>query len=264
MSATSHADPGKGVFETMLVLEGRPVELDAHLRRLATSLVALYSAALPATARDEVLDSAREVRHGRLRLTVVPGAAGRLGTRISTREVATAAVFPSPEQGIALRSFVAEGGLGDHKWADRRLLERAVTASPGELPLIFDRDGTVLEAERGSVFCAGEDWLATPPTDGRILPSIARKRAIEVARAEGIETRERRLTAQDLHRGEVFLAGSVRGVEPVRALDGLALRGPGKVSAQVAAGLRRRWLQVPQGESVAVLAGGRRAGQRAR
>jgi para-aminobenzoate synthetase / 4-amino-4-deoxychorismate lyase len=264
MSAAPHADPGKGVFETMLVLEGRPVELDAHLQRLATSLATLYSASLPAAARDDVLDSAREVRHGRLRLTVVPSATGSLGTRISTREVATAVVFPSPEQGVALRSFVVDGGLGDHKWADRRLLERAVAASPKELPLLLDRDGTVLEAERGSVFCAGDGWLTTPPTDGRILPSIARRQAIEVARAEGIETRERRLTAEDLHRCEVFLAGSVRGVEPVRTLDGVALPPPAGVSARVAAGLRRRWLQVPQGESVAVLAGGRRAGPPAR
>src|SRR5882724_3806676 len=31
VSAAPHADPGKGVFETMLVIDGQPVELDAHL-----------------------------------------------------------------------------------------------------------------------------------------------------------------------------------------------------------------------------------------
>src|SRR3954447_11852769 len=38
MPPSPHADPDRGVFETMLVLEGRPVELDAHLERLAASL----------------------------------------------------------------------------------------------------------------------------------------------------------------------------------------------------------------------------------
>lgn len=248
----------------MLVLEGRPVELDAHLERLATSLAALYNTPLPATARDAVLDNALQVRHGKLRLTVVPEGEGGLDTQISTQEVETDEVFPAPERGAVLRSFVVDGGLGDHKWADRRLLERAAAASPNELPLLLDRDGTVLEASRGSVFCADDGGLTTPPTDGRILPSIARRQAIEVARAAGIEMREQKLTLDDLHRGEVFLSGSVRGIEPVRRLDGVDLLRPGEISARVAAGLRRRWLQAPPGESVAVLAGERPAGRPAR
>lgn len=251
-----------GVFETMLVLDGSPVELDAHLERLEASLAALYGAVLPADARDTVLDRGGAVRHGKLRLTVVPGADGSLSTRIATTEVEAAKVFPSAKRGAALRSFVVEGGLGDHKWADRRLLERAAAdASPDELPLVVEADGTVLEAARGSVFAAGGDWLATPPTDGRILPSIARRQAIEVARAAGIQVHERPLRLDELARSsEIFLAGSVRGVEPVRSLDGIDLPPPGEVSARVAAGLRRRWLRVPQGESVAVVAGERRGG----
>ncbi len=35
-------DPRKGVFETLLVLDGRPVEWDAHMARLRASLSALY------------------------------------------------------------------------------------------------------------------------------------------------------------------------------------------------------------------------------
>jgi para-aminobenzoate synthetase/4-amino-4-deoxychorismate lyase len=264
MSATPHADPGWGVFETILVLGGRPVELDSHLERLADSLRALYDAELPESARGAVLARGRKVSHGKLRLTVAPGD-GRLLTQIATTEVEAGKVFPSAECGVALRSFVVEGGLGDHKWADRRLLDSATAAAPaGELPLVVDADGTVLEAARASVFVAGEGWLATPPTDGRILPGIARQLAIEVARAEGIETREKRLTLEELRGGEAFLAGSVRGVEPVRSLDGIDLPYRGELSARVAAGLRRRWLRVPQGEPVAVVAGERPAGPPAR
>jgi para-aminobenzoate synthetase/4-amino-4-deoxychorismate lyase len=258
-------DPSKGVFETMLVLGGRPVELDAHLERLLASLRALYGAALPAGLDKTVADGARHVSHGKLRVTVVPRG-GRMETSIAATEVESAKVFPSAERGIALRSFVVEEGLGPHKWADRRLLEKAAAEVPrGELPLLVDRDGAVLEASRGSLFSAGEHSIATPPTDGRILPSIARRQALEVARELGIEVREERLTLADLGRqGEAFLAGSVRGVEPVRSLDGIDLAASGALSSQIAAGLRRRWLTVPQGESVAVAAGGRRAGRPAR
>jgi para-aminobenzoate synthetase/4-amino-4-deoxychorismate lyase len=265
VSAAPHADAAKGVFETMLVLDGRPVELEAHLERLGASLAALFGAALPSGARETVFDRARGVRHGKLRLTVVPHSGGRLKAEVAATEVEPEQVFPSPERGAALRSHVVAGGLGAHKWADRRLLERAAAAaSPDEVPLLVDADGAVLEASRGSLFAAGDGWLATPPTDGRILPGIARRQVLEIARAAGIEAREERLTLDDLRRGEVFLAGSVRGVEPVRSLDGIELAVPGEVSARIATGLRRRWLLVPQGESVAVVAGGRRGGPPAR
>jgi para-aminobenzoate synthetase/4-amino-4-deoxychorismate lyase len=255
-------DPSKGVFETLLVLDGRPVELEAHLDRLTTSLDKLYEAEMPRGATNEVIARARAIRHGKLRLTVAPAGEGELETQIATAEVEAAKVFPAPERGVALRSHLVEGGLGPHKWADRRLLERAAaTTSTGELPLLVDADGAALEASRGSIFSASAGCLTTPPTDGRILPSIARRRALEVARAEGVKTRERRLSLDDLHEAEeVFLVGSVRGVEPVRSLDGVELAPAGEVSSRVAAGLRRRWLRDPQAGSAAVVAVGRPAG----
>lgn len=265
MRGSPHADPAEGVFETMLVLDGRPVELDAHMARLSSSLAALFGSALPGNARDAVAERASTVRHGKLRLIVAPGPGGRMETRLATTELDRSKVFPPPERGIALRSFVVEGGLGAHKWADRKLLDRiAAAAGENEVPLLVDADGSTLEASRGNVFSAGEEWLATPPADGRILPGIARGQALEVARGEGIETREEALTLDDLRSGEVFLAGSVRGVEPVRALDGVELDPPGKVSGRIAAGLRRRWLRVPQGEAAVVVAGGRRGDRHAR
>lgn len=250
----------------MLVLDGRPVELEAHLERLATSLEALFSAAPPAGTQADVLARARSVHHGKLRLTVAPGRDGQMATEIATTEVGRAEVFPSRERGISLRSFIVEGGLGAHKWADRQLLDRAAAKTlPGEVTLLVDADGAALEASRGSVFLARRGQLVTPPTDGRILPSIARRQALEVARAEGIETHEERLTLDDLRGGgDVFLAGSVRGIEPVRSLDGTDLTPQGEISPRIASGLRRRWLRVPQAEPVAVVVAGRRAGPPAR
>jgi para-aminobenzoate synthetase/4-amino-4-deoxychorismate lyase len=261
MSAFPHADPGWGVFETMLVLAGRPVELDAHIERLSTSVGALYGSALPAKARALVADSAREIEHGKLRLTAVP-THGEPALEVTASEIDRRSIFPAADRGATLRSTVVAGGLGEHKWADRRLLDRAAAATPSDdLPLLLDADGAVLEASRASVFVVRAGRLATPPADGRILPSIARQQAIEVAAAEGIATSEERLTMADLLAGEVFLTGSVRGVEPVLALDGVGLAPPGEVSARVAAGLRARWLRAPAAEPVAAAAGGRRAGR---
>ena len=252
MSAPPLADPGRGVFETMLVLAGRAVELDAHIGRLMTSVEALYDDALPSNARVLVVDRAGEIECGKLRLTVTPGR-GALRLDVSAGEIDPHNVFPTADRGASLRSRVVAGGLGEHKWADRDLLDRIAAASPGELPLLLDADGTVLEASRASVFVIREGGLVTPPTDGRILPSIARQQAIEVAAKEGVETSEERLTVDDLRIAEVFLTGSVRGVEPVRSLDDAELAPSGEISGRLAAGLRRRWL-VPAGEPAAAAA----------
>ena len=243
----------------MLVLAGQPVELDAHIGRLSTSVEALYGSALPQDAEAAVLARACAIEYGKLRIAVRP-APGAVAFTIEAEEVDSGAVFPAPERGAALRGFVVAGGLGEHKWADRRLLDRAAAASPGELPLLLDADGTVLEASRASVFVVRDGRLATPPADGRILPSIARQQAIEVASAAGIETSEERLGLADLHEHEVFLTGSVRGVEPALRLDGADLPPSGELSVRIAAGLRRRW-RVPAAEPVAAVAAAPPAGR---
>jgi para-aminobenzoate synthetase/4-amino-4-deoxychorismate lyase len=243
----------------MLVLDGHPVELDAHVARLRSSIGALYGQQLPNRIANSVLEQAAGVRHGRLRVTVIRGGDGWLRSRVSTAEVDSAAVFPGAGQSVSLHSVIAPGGLGAHKWADRRLLERAAAEIPSRgLPLLVDRDGDVLEVSRGNVFCAGRHGIATPPLDGRILPGIARDQVLEVARTEGIKTSEERLKLADLLRGdEVFIAGSVRGIEPVGSIDESALPTAGEISARIAIGLRNRWMRAPEGESVATASGAR-------
>jgi len=262
--AAHSPDPAKGVFETMLVLAGRPVELEAHLRRLDASLASLFGANLPPATRREVVERARPVEHGKLRVTVVPDKRPFAAT-IATTEVARPLVFPDREAAVELRSVVVDGGLGAHKWADRSLLEAAERdGTPGAVALLLDRDGWVLEASRGSVFSVQDGKLITPPIDGRILPGIARRGAIEVAAAQGFETREEMLTLADLLEGEAFLAGSVRGIEPVSRIDGRDLAAVYLTSSRIAGGLKRRWLRVPQAGSAATVAIGRRGDPRAR
>src|SRR6185436_2752372 len=91
--SSPHADPTRGVFETLLVHDGQPVEVDAHLERLAESVSALFGVELPLDSGRAIAEGARKVRRGRLRLTVVPRA-GRMETAISIAELDAVEVFP--------------------------------------------------------------------------------------------------------------------------------------------------------------------------
>jgi branched-subunit amino acid aminotransferase/4-amino-4-deoxychorismate lyase len=65
---------------------------------------------------------------------------------------------------------------------------------------------------------------------------------LEIADSAGIAAREDSLDRDDLLASdEVFLTGSVRGIEPAVSLDGVALAGGGEIAARLAAGLRLAW-----------------------
>jgi para-aminobenzoate synthetase / 4-amino-4-deoxychorismate lyase len=118
----------------------------------------------------------------------------------------------------------------------------------GALPLLLDEEGSVLEASRANVFAVRDGVLLTPPLDGRILPGVTRMRAIELAGELGIEARKVTLSLGDLlSADEVFLTGSVRGIEPVGAIDGTALAAGGNVTSELSAELQRTWVRAKVG-----------------
>lgn len=244
VSAQPRPDCERGVFETLLVVEGQPVELDAHLARLGASLETLFPDRTPPPELVEAVDArARDIALGGLRVTAAPAADGEIDAKIETARIPIERIMPAEPATIDAHSLVLSGGLGDHKWADRAFLdEEEERLGADAVPVIFDRDGTLLEASRANVFAVAGRTVLTPPADGRILPGIARACVLEIAAKAGFETREAELSRDDLVAAdEVFLTGSLRGVERVRALDGTELKTEGEVTARVAAELRRVW-----------------------
>jgi para-aminobenzoate synthetase/4-amino-4-deoxychorismate lyase len=228
-------DPGRGIFETLLVVNGEPVELDAHLARLRHSLDEVYEADLPAGAHEELIAAARGIQLGRLRLTVAPGE-DRLRLDLLAGGVVPEAVFP--ERGAELCSHPVPGGNGSHKWVDRRGMEHP---DDGAGQLICDGD-EALEAGWANLFAVREETLWTPPADGRILPGTARAAVLVIALESGLDAQEQPLRSEDLPNAEeTFLTNSIRGIEPATALDGTSLPGCGPVSRRLADALRRRW-----------------------
>jgi para-aminobenzoate synthetase / 4-amino-4-deoxychorismate lyase len=248
-----------GVFETLLVVAGRPVELAAHLARLEASLTELFPDRSPPALGDEIRGRARGVDLGSVRATAAPAHGDRFDVRVATREIDRELASPSgafphggnkaPAPGVSLHSLLLAGGLGAHKWADRRLLDDAQSRLPDDaLPLLVDADSMVLEAARANIFAVRDGALLTPPTDGRILPGVTRMRVLEIAAALEIDVREAELSREDLLAAdEVFLTGSVRGVERAGSLDGAELATGGVVASSLVAELRRTWLGVPVG-----------------
>jgi para-aminobenzoate synthetase/4-amino-4-deoxychorismate lyase len=231
-----------GVFETILIFEDRPVELDAHLQRLAASVRTVYDCEPPDT-RELVLGNARGGWLGRMRLTVEPLPRGGLDASVLVAPFDPNNVFPTGDFASELKTLVVDRGYGEHKWADRAMLSRAeAEAGPGAAPLLVREDGTVLEGSRATLFVVRGRTVSTPPLDGEILPGVARAGLLEVAEECGIEVVEERIDIKALIAAdEVFLTNSLRGIEPVRAVDGEAIASEGPITTALAEGLRQRW-----------------------
>ena len=215
-------DPALGVFDTLLVEEGRPVALERHLARLGASVEALYGAALPATLAIGVGAAAAEAAAlGRARLRIDADPDGRVTITVSPARA-------RPERPLLLEPFALPGGLGDHKWRDRRLLDALSALHSGAVPLLLDTDGLVLEAAHANVWIVEGDALITPPADGRILPGTTRA----VLLADEPNAREEPIDLERLASADsVFLSSSINDRLPAR------VRSPGRSPVPAAASL---------------------------
>jgi para-aminobenzoate synthetase/4-amino-4-deoxychorismate lyase len=206
-------DPGMGVFETVLVEHGRPIDLERHLARLEASLGVLYGSALPSTLTAGAQAAAAQAADApRARMRVLADPAGTVRITVSP-------AGPPRSGAVVLVPFALPGGLGAHKWRDRRLVDALADAAGGDVPLIVDTDGHVLEAAYANVWIVEDEDLITPPTDGRILPGTGRDALL----AANPFAREERLALARLARADaVFLTSSISGRHPARLQDGVA------------------------------------------
>ena len=184
MSATppDRPDPALGVYDTVRVQDGRIQSLDAHLRRLARSVQEVYGLQLSDEPRHLLSDRATGLQgEHRIRIDAVPAGTGL------RFELFSAPLAPDARRPVALTPVVVPGGLGAHKWCDRRIVTHHGT---DPVPLLVDRDGTLLEGAWANVWMLDGKRLTTPPADGRILPGVTRDALRELASSLGLDAHQ--------------------------------------------------------------------------
>jgi branched-chain amino acid aminotransferase len=219
---------GDGVFEVVRLYGGRPFGLQEHLERMARSAATLRLPFDIDAVRDdaEKLLEMSEPADGALRLLVTRG-----GRRIGIVEDLHA--FPDT---VALRTITYAptrvlDGVKSLSYAANMLASRIARELGGDEALLVSPHGRVLEGPTTSFFYVLDETLHTPPLDDHILDSITRRALFAVTDAS-----ERITTLDDLRDvSEAFLASSAREVQPVHAIDDIAVpAAPGPVSLEAA------------------------------
>lgn len=244
---------GDGVFETLLVRDGRPCLLEAHLARLAQSakmldlpqpdLEAWRAAVAVGVQRwttDHVADRNGE---GVLRLVYSRGReGGGPPTAFVTIGALAARVAGARRDGVA--AITLDRGLpvgaSEMPWlaAGAKTLSYAVNMAAlrhaerhGAGDVIFvSSDGFLLEGPRSTVVIAtqdddGQPLLLTPPPWYPILRGTTQQALFETARNKGIDCDYRALRTADLLGAQgVWLVSSITLAARVHTLDGAPLR----------------------------------------
>lgn len=243
---------GDGIFETALVIEGRPFALTRHLERLTRSAIGLGLAEPDLGAVragiEAVLDGQPDP-FARLRITVSsgPGPMGSprgdgpqtvavLAEPIDAPTGSTAVVtvpWPRNERG-------ALAGIKSTSYAENALMVEHARARGATESLLPNTRGEVCEGTGSNVFYEHRGRLATPTLDSGCLAGVTRALVLAWCAAD-IEIVEEDGPMERLaDSAEMFVTSSTRNVMGVHALDGRTLPAPGPLTRLVSQIFERR------------------------
>lgn len=241
---------GDGVFETLLVRDGRACLIEPHLRRLAGSAALVDLPEPDLTAWRQAIDvatdqwAAQTTDEGALRLVY---SRGRESGSEPTAYVMISPVAARVEaaRGEGVSAVMLDRGLAAHgaetmPWllAGAKTLSYAVNmaalrhaATVGADDVIFvSADGFILEGPRSTVVITvpgddGQPCLLTPPPWYPILRGTTQQALFEVARNAGYDCDYQALRPADLLAAQgVWLVSSITLGARVHTLDGRPLR----------------------------------------
>lgn len=224
---------GDGIFETLLVINGRPLRWQAHMDRLGIGCERL---GLTMTPQSILL---REVQ------TVSAGLSDAVVKIIITRGGQTRSYMPAPDEdcvrivtshrypnGIAelarkgVRARICElrlaiqpalGGIKHLNRLEQVLASAELRENGADEGILLDREGHVVCAIAANIFLVMEDRLLTPRLDLCGIRGVVRS---HILAGFGARCEQRRVTLDMLQEAdEVFVCNTVKGIIPVTAID---------------------------------------------
>ena len=236
----------RGVFETVLVEQGRPVFWPEHAARFAAGCAHFGLERAPDAA---VLKTAAEELIGRAALLygVLRWAAWKTGTAeewtlrvdpprphllLAGWRVGVSPVrLPPPDPSSSYKH------LGRTPWREALAAGRADGLQE---VLLADGAGRIVEGAISNVFWVKGGALFTPPLASGLLPGIVRAKVLALARAEGLPAFEETMGTAELPTvDELFLTNSLVGIRPAASLEGRSWSAPGPVTLRLQAAWRR-------------------------
>ncbi len=228
---------GDGVFETIAVINGKPLWLEEHLARLAKTAAELGIAADLVLIRKAIAALPGEAGAHVLRVTLTRGPAARGLASGGDNPSLLATLDPLPRSfllqpvrlatsAVRRNEFAPSSRLKTLSYADAIAAARQAAASGAGDALMLNTSGRAASSTIANLFLLRGQELVTPNLSQGILPGVMRRAVLDLAPGLGLDPVERAVLPVELASADaVFLTNSLRLIRPVTALDG---RGLGK------------------------------------
>lgn len=233
---------GDGLFEAILIFNGRPFRWEQHLDRLERGCEFL-KIKLPFSAEElrgfaDELITRNKMPDALLRLTVSRGAGARgYSPRGADRPAVVMSLHAVPEAGAPIPRWKlitssyrlpANDPLAQFKTANKlpQILARAEADAAGaDEALLQNTDGFVVEGTSSNLFWIKEDTVYSPPLSAGILPGVTRTVVLEVCQMLNLRASETNIRADDLRQMDgVFVSLTSKGVVEAASLDGKPMK----------------------------------------
>ncbi len=227
-----------GVYEVAAVIDGRLIDNEAHLARLARSLGELRLAS--PLSMDKIVEIERAlvarngVTEGLVYLQITRGAAERdfsfpknaKPTLVAFAQKKNILSAPAAQSGVKVLS------VPDLRWARRDiksvallaqvLAKQSATEAGCQEAWMVDQDGFVTEGSSSTAFIITKGGaIVTRPNSDAILPGCTRRAVMALADQEGLAVEERPFTvAEAQEAAEAFLTSASNLVLPIVSIDG--------------------------------------------
>lgn len=229
---------GDGLFETILVLNRKPLWGNMHFARLEAAAHELgigFDRDGLDDALEEVLDGAPRSHHV-LRVTLTRGASvrglgasGGSSSLLITLDPFDASLMFRP---VALSSTAirrnpqsVSARLKTLSYVDNVAAAREAASHGMEDALLLNTRGNVACSTIANIFLLKNGTLVTPARDQGILTGVTRQALIHAAAHLGMAAEERAVKPGEIGKADaVFLTNSLRFIRPVTALDNRPLR----------------------------------------
>ena len=223
---------GDGLFEVLRTWNTFPVDLDAHLDRMAAAGDALklgFDRAKVKTAVRTTIAAAGDDTDYRVRIIVTRGQGG-VGVRFAAVRGGHTIVILEPLGTLPTTTTAAfvewevparDVGYKTLAYLDSLIAKELAAERGAEEGLRLGPDGGVVEGATSNLFIVKANIVQTPPLATGILPGITREHVLACCQQLQIATAERWLTTHEVEfADEIFVTSSVRGVVAVTRLEG--------------------------------------------
>ena len=238
-----------GIYEVSAVINGKLVDVDAHLARLERSCAEIRLE-LPWTRAALIgihheLMVRNKLTSGGVYLQVTRGAADRSFT-FPARIAPTLVMFT---QARAMTREVGRGykllSVPDLRWARRdiksvgllaQVLAKQAAAEAGCDEALMIEDGVITEGGSSTAWIVKGDTLISRPLSNDVLPGITRKAVLTYLAESGFRFEERTFTLDEaLAADEVIITAATALVMPATEIDGQPIGGgqPGPVARRL-------------------------------